>query len=112
MVCTLVCRQPFDFICVISHTDWKDQTNKGDEFKLIVTKTTHQSLALKTTQGIHFAFLLLFFLPSLTNQNHLLFKLLSNSLASKRVSFDSSNPEKVTGIKKIDGMSQEDLKLY
>ena len=47
-----------------------------------------------------------------TESSNLLFKLLSNSSASKGVSFDSSNPGKVTGIKKIDGMSQEDFKLY
>lgn len=83
-----------------------------NESKLTVS-TTHQLLAVKNTQ--EYILLSSFCFCSFFDQTescNLLFKLLSNSLASKMVLFDSGNPGKVTGIKKIDGMSQEDFKLY
>lgn len=111
---SLVCRQPFSFSCVVSHTDCKEQVMNSSS---LCHKTFTNNTSVTGTEEytrIPFAVLLLLFSPFFdqTESCNLLFKLLSNSLASKRVSFDSGNSGKVTGIKKIDGMSQEDFKLY
>lgn len=103
----------------------KNRQDTGNEFKPIVSPDLHKQHIRYWHREIHkdtfflpflllLFFFLFFFFWSLTKQNHAICSSNSSSILwpQKGVSFDSGNPGKVTGIKKIEGMSQEDFKLY